>query len=52
MTSKRFIALMALVLTSPCAMTGELPGSDARAEIIVLDNAWIKAEVFSNVAEA
>jgi len=45
MKSKRFIALVTLVLSSPCALAGELAGPDARAEIIALDNAWITAEV-------
>jgi len=45
MKARHFIAFLAAVLISPCALSAETTGSDVKAEIIALDNAWIEAEV-------
>jgi len=43
MKRSHIIVFMAAALISSSVSHGEIPGSDARAEIIALDNAWVMA---------
>lgn len=45
MKTLHIIVLTAAVLISSSTFSGDMPGSDTRAEIIALDKAWIEAEV-------
>ncbi len=51
MKMKRIVILMAVFLISSIAQSRDLPGTETRAEIFALDNAWIKAEVGHDKAE-